>query len=270
MNAEDAATGRELIAGVGTPNGEYPRYLAIAPGKVELYLGKNNSLEAPAAVTPGKWHMLAATFDGAQFRLYVDEARVAEGTLRHPDNPATDTTGLLVGTAEPILEIAPAQPHVGEHFGGKIAGVELRREALSPEVLRQMAGHPPNFDLPVYEEGSKPWPVQTRGQAGYRAPQDPATMPHSKAPFSAPQAKPLPKGPAIESSGGESLDHSWVAIERRARHRCERRVGLPTGVQCKGLVCGDCAGNGADYPGGPRSLSRSLLRPQQSCDSGDA
>ena len=210
VNAEDAAAGRELIAGVGAPNGEYPRYLAIAPGKVELYLGKNNSLEGPAAITPGKWHMLAATFDGAQFRLYADEARVAEGTLRQPGNPATDTTGLLVGTAEPTLEIAPAQANVGEHFGGKIAGLELLREALSPDVVREMAGHPPNFDLPVYEEGSKPWPVQTRGQAGYRAPQDPATMPHSKAPFSAPQAKPLPKGPAIESSG-ENLwtIHGW-------------------------------------------------------------
>src|SRR3984885_3772733 len=39
VNAEDAVAGRELIAGVGAPNGEYPRYLAIAPGKVELYLG---------------------------------------------------------------------------------------------------------------------------------------------------------------------------------------------------------------------------------------
>ena len=120
VNAEDAAAGRELIAGVGAPNGEYPRYLAIAPGKVELYLGKNNSLEGPAAITPGKWHMLAATFDGTQFRLYADEARVAEGTLRQLSEHATDTTQLLVGTAEPTLEIAPAQANVREHFGGKV------------------------------------------------------------------------------------------------------------------------------------------------------
>src|SRR5271163_2693728 len=90
VNAEDAAAERELIAGVGAPNGEYPRYLAIEPGKVELYLGKNNSLEGPAAITPGKWHMLAATFDGTQFRLYADEARAAEGGLRQLDKPGTD------------------------------------------------------------------------------------------------------------------------------------------------------------------------------------
>ena len=54
VDAEDAAAGRELIAGVGAPNGEYPRYLAIAPGKVVLYLGKNNSLEGPASITPAR------------------------------------------------------------------------------------------------------------------------------------------------------------------------------------------------------------------------
>ncbi len=210
VNAEDTVSGPELIAGVGAPNAEYPRYLAIEPGKVELYLGKNNSLEGPASITPGKWHLLAATFDGVQFRLYADGARVAEGRLRQPGEPAIATTGLLIGTVEPTLEIAPAQANGWEHFGGKIAGLELLREALSPDSVQQMAEHPLNFELPIYEEGSKPWPVQTRGQAGYRAPQDPTTMPHSKAPFSAPEAKPLPKGPAIENSGeGLWTIHGW-------------------------------------------------------------
>jgi hypothetical protein len=76
--------------------------------------------------------MLAATFDGAQFRLYADEAQVAEGRLRQLDKP--DSSGLLVGSAEPTLEIAPAQANVREHFGGKIAGLELRREA--PQASR--------------------------------------------------------------------------------------------------------------------------------------
>ena len=213
VNADEAATGPELIAGVGTPNAEYPRYLAVTPGKVQLYLGKDNFLEGAAAIGSGKWHLLAATFDGAHFRLYVDEAQVAEGTLRQPGAPAAATTQLLAGTAEPAFEIAPAQVDGWKHFGGKVAGLELRREALSPGDLRQMAGHPIDFGSPVYEEGSKPWPVQTRGQAGYRAPQDPATLPHSKAPFSAPKAKPSPSGPAIESTG----DNQWTLHGWRLR-----------------------------------------------------
>ena len=213
VKAEDAATDRELIAGVGAPDGDYPRYLAITPDKVQLYLGKNNSLEGPATINPGKWHLLAATFDGLHFRLYADGAQVAEGILREPGESPAGATELLVGTAEPTFEIAPAQSKGWHHFGGRVSGLEVLREAFSSEAIREMAGHPPNFDLPVYEEGSKPWPVQTRGQAGYRAPQDPATMPHGNAPFSSPQAKPQSTGPAIESSG----DNLWTIHGWRMR-----------------------------------------------------
>jgi hypothetical protein len=205
VNAEDAVTGGELIAGVGAPDDEYPRYLAIAPGKVELYLGSNNHLEGSAAISPGQWHLLAATFDGSQFRLYADGAPVSSAGLRQPGQSASDAS-LLLGVAEPTLEIAPAQAKGWDHFGGKIAGLELLRDALAPEAIRLRFDHPMDFALPVYEEASKPWPVQTRGQAGYRAPQDPATMPHSKASFSAPQAKPVPDTPAIESGG----DNAWT------------------------------------------------------------
>jgi hypothetical protein len=209
VNAEDAATGHELIAGVGSPDDEYPRYLAVAPGRVELYLGQNNRLEGAAAIGPGRWHLLAATFDGSQFRLYADGSPVNGAALRQPDEPVSDKA-LLVGTAGPTLEIAPAQAKGWDHFGGKIAGLELLRETLAPDAIRQMADHPMNFALPVYEEGSKPWPVQTRGQAGYRAPQDPATMPSSKAPFSTPVAKPEPKGPALSASGEDVWAiHGW-------------------------------------------------------------
>lgn len=217
VNAEDAVTGPELIAGVGAPGDEYPRYLALGPGKVELYLGRNNRLEGSAAIGPGQWHLLAATFDGSRFRLYADGTPVNTATLREPGNEAADAAAapvLLLGTAEPTLEIAPAQIEGWNHFGGKIAGLELLRDALAPEAIRQMADHPMNFSLPVFEEGSKPWPVQTRGQAGYRAPQDPATMPRGKAPFSAPEAKPAPDTPAIEFSGNNSwtLAGGWRLI----------------------------------------------------------
>ena len=185
VNAEDAASGTELVAGVGAPDEEYPRYLAIAPGKVMLWVGKHNLLEGTAAIDPGKWHLLAATFDGQQFRLFADGAQVGSGQL-------------VVGTVSPTLQIAPAQAG-WQHFGGRIAGLKLLREAMTASAIRDLAGSPEDFSLVEYEDGSKSWPVQTRGQAGYRAPQDPATMPHSKAPFSAPVARPEAKGLALTS-----------------------------------------------------------------------
>jgi hypothetical protein len=80
--------------------------------------------------------------------------------------------------APPVLQSA-----TGQHFGGKIAGLTLLREALSDEQIKKISQKPGNFSLIEFEEGSKPWRVQTRGQAGYRAPQDPATMPRSRAPI---------------------------------------------------------------------------------------
>ena len=169
------------------PEDEYARYLAIAPGKLILWGGKGNSLEAPASLGPGKWHMIAATFDGERFRIYSDGAQVASGHL-------------VLGSVSGVLGMAPAAalPAAGwGHFGGRIAGFTLLREALASDALAQIYSKGSDTSVVEYEEGSKPWPVQTRGQAGYRAPQDAAQMPRSKAPFSAPVAKPLP--PAREA-----------------------------------------------------------------------
>ncbi|HWF91325.1 MAG TPA: glycoside hydrolase family 2 TIM barrel-domain containing protein, partial [Terriglobales bacterium] len=67
----------------------------------------------------------------------------------------------------------------------------------------------PDFSTVEFEDGSKPWPVQTRGQAGYRAPQDPSTMPRSKAPFSRPVAQPLPPSHEALLPNGEN---DWTIV----------------------------------------------------------
>ena len=162
-----------LIAGIGDPTEEFPRYLALDEGKLSLWMGEENTLSGAAAITPGKWHLLAATFDGGTFRLYSDGEQVANGTL-------------VLGSVSPVIEIAP--PVVpgtnGQHFGGKIASLVLLRQALGADAIKHLSQKPEDFSLVEFEDGSKSWPVQTKGQAGYRAPQDPSEMPRSKAPFS--------------------------------------------------------------------------------------
>jgi len=192
----------ELIAGYGDVTSEYARYIGLEPGKLVLWAGRENSLSAMAPVTPGKWQFVAATFDGQSvFRLYSDGAQVGQGVL-------------ALGRVAPVVQIAPPAPAAvpgipsfqGQHFGGKVAGFTIAREALTAEQIKKLAGSAPNFSLIVYEEGAKPWPVQTRGQAGNRAPQDPATNPKSRAPYSAAVAKPLPMGPEVVASG----DNRWT------------------------------------------------------------
>ncbi len=196
IRADEAPQGPTLVAGLGTTTEEYPRYLAVDAGKLLLWMGKDNSLEAAATLEPGKWHLVAATFDGAAFHLFSGGQQVGTGEL-------------TLGSVSPVLLIAPAaQPWPnGHHFGGKIASLTLLRRALDANEIAQLAAQPPNFELVEFEEGSKPWPVQTRGQAGYRAPQDPSTMPVSKAPFSKPVASKLP--PSRESLRA-SGDNEWT------------------------------------------------------------
>ncbi len=208
VNVDGPVAAPELVAGVGDVAAEYSRYLGLAPGKLMLWMGAENSLNAPLNVTPGKWQFVAATFDGQSvLRLYSDGTQVGQGVL-------------ALGRVAPVLQVAPPVPvanpmmpsFTGQHFGGKVAGFTVVRAALAAEQIKKLAGSPPQFGLLVYEEGAKPWPVQTRGQAGYRAPQDPATYPKSRAPYPAPVAKPVAAGLALRERGANlwELADGWM------------------------------------------------------------
>ena len=192
-----------LVAGLGEPEEEFSRYLALSADNLILWIGKDNSIFAPAALSPGKWHFVAATFDGEEFRLYSDGAQIASGQLES-------------GSVSPTLEMAP--PYLPSpnwrHFGGSIASLTVIRSALSSDEIKQLYEKPADFSLIEFEEGSKPWPVQTRGQAGYRAPQDPATMPHTKAAFSHAVAKPLQTHEILQANGDGhwTLAAGWTMI----------------------------------------------------------
>jgi len=180
VRLDEALTAPSLVAGLGDVDEEYPRYLALDGSHLTLWMGKDNALSAPATVLVGQWQFLGATFDGSRYRLYSGGTEVGGGEL-------------ALGTVASSLQIAPAllpQPN-WRHFGGKISQLTLLRRGLTAEEIREVSQRSVNFATVTFEEASKPWPVQTRGQAGYRAPQDPATMPHSKAAFSKPVAKPV-------------------------------------------------------------------------------
>ncbi len=191
-----------LVAGYGDVGAEYSRFLGFEPGKLMLWMGVDNSFSAPMTLTPGRWQFVAVTFDGASaFRLYGEGIQIGQGVL-------------TLGRVAPVVQIAPPVPtavpgmpsFLGQHFGGNVGGFTIVREALTAEQIKHLAGNPPNFAMNVFEEGAKPWPVQTRGQAGYRAPQDPATWPKSRAPYSSPVAKSIPTGPEIVADG----DNQWT------------------------------------------------------------
>jgi beta-galactosidase/beta-glucuronidase len=175
VNLDEAPKALTAVAGLGDPDAEYSRYLATDGNKLIFWAGKDNSLSVVAPLLPGKWQFVAVTFDGHEFHLFSEGSRAASGKLD-------------LGSVAGVLQIAPvAVPWPdGKHFGGKIAGLTLLRQALTDDELKTIWQTSENFQTLLFEEASKPWPFQTNQQAGYRSPQDPATMPRSKTSFSKP------------------------------------------------------------------------------------
>ena len=199
----EAVTAPTLIAGLGETTEEYPRYLSVSANELALWVGKENSLPGKFSMTPGKWHFLAASFDGTEFHLFADGEPVAQGPL-------------AMGSVGGVLQMAPGHSPLpqGAHLGGKIAGLILLRQGLSASEIQQRFHAPPDFSRLSFDTGSKGWPVQTRGQAGYRAPQNPAEMPKSRAAFSRPVAHPVPPGPALREVAKNrwSIESGWRLI----------------------------------------------------------
>ena len=208
VNGETAGA-TTLLAGLGSPNDLSPRFLGLRAGRPIFWSGAGHELVAPASLPDSGWHSLAiAIGTDTSAHLYVDGAEVAEGKLP-------------VGPSAATLEFAPSGMPSAEfhHFSGRLALVSLTSNGaasgLPSSASEELKRPPVDLDVLNFEEASKPWPVQTRGQAGLDAPQNPVTLPHSRAPFSKPIAKPVPEGADTLSSDRTTLtlEHSWRLAE---------------------------------------------------------
>ncbi len=204
INTPEAVATPEIVAGLGSLSAEYARFLRIEPGKVALAVGEGNEISGPADLTPGVWHLLAATFDGQRFALYADGRSIASGALTE-------------GSTNGLLMMAPVFTGPGrQHFGGRIAGFTLMRREVTGDEVAALYKSPPDFAAIEFEEGSKPWAIQTRGQAGYRAPQDAANMPQQRGSFSAPVAiarPPVGKSLTQSDANDWAFTDGWTMIE---------------------------------------------------------
>lgn len=193
---QEPSAGPTLIAGMGDPLEEYARYFVLKNNQIGFRSGADNSLMTTDTLTPKTWHMLAVTFDGSVTRFYSDGKEVGSGKL------AFGQVGATLEMAPPVFPWKD-----GAHFAGKIASFIWTPQTLDASQIRDLNSHPVNFSLIDFEQGSPHWAVQTRGSVGMSAPQDPATMPRSNAPFSKPVAQPLPPK---RDSLQQTADRQWT------------------------------------------------------------
>jgi hypothetical protein len=187
-----------IIAAVGDVSGQDWRALELRGGRLRLVV--NSAAAAPAAVDADmppleidRWYAIAATFDGAISRLYVDGREIAAAPLSR-------------GRVAPRLELAPAVASAATgapapHFGGALASFTLAATALSPAEVLALARARPDFSLVTFHAVGVGWPWQEHAWRGLQEPQDPWTLPHAKSAPSAPMAEPVPAAAALQSRG---------------------------------------------------------------------
>ena len=143
VRMEEQPTAITLVAGVGDPGEEYPRYLAYDGAKLSLWMGKDNTLSGAATLATGKWHLIAATFDGSDFHLYSDGAQIAAGKLElgsvspvltmvppvvPPPLPIPESLRSLLPSSAKNAGASELATSTWQHFGGKIAGANAVAE----------------------------------------------------------------------------------------------------------------------------------------------
>ncbi len=173
--------GTVVLAALGEPAGDTCRCLVLEDGELGLWAGQGGVLRTRVAVADDEWHAVAATYDGSTARLFVD-GRVSASAPR------------ATRPAAPILHLAPHS--LGgldaDHFGGKLAGLQVHAEALDARSIADLAASKPNFNLIVFHRVGVGWPWQARAWRGLLEPQDPWTLPRGRTPPSNPVAAPLP------------------------------------------------------------------------------
>jgi Exo-beta-D-glucosaminidase Ig-fold domain/Concanavalin A-like lectin/glucanases superfamily/Glycosyl hydrolases family 2/Glycosyl hydrolases family 2, sugar binding domain/Glycosyl hydrolases family 2, TIM barrel domain len=178
-------SGAVILTAVGDPvRGEW-RGIALEDGALAFIVGPSSTLRASASLEVGKWYAVAAVFDGAAARLYLDGRELAgqaAATARVPAN----------------IELAPATT-TRAHFGGSLARWTLLPAALSVGEVESLAHARPDFSLVTFNSIGVGWPWQEHAWRGLQEPQDPWTLPHAKSASSAPIAEPIAASNGLES-----------------------------------------------------------------------
>jgi beta-galactosidase/beta-glucuronidase len=109
-----------------------------------------------------------------------------------------------------VLGVGPVQQPwpKAAHFGGDVAGFAVVDHAESADDVKQLFRSTRPTTMTRYQLAGGHWPLQTHQMAGQLVPQPPATLPHSKAPYSVPHAREPGPHPALAQSG--TRGDTWV------------------------------------------------------------
>jgi Exo-beta-D-glucosaminidase Ig-fold domain/Glycosyl hydrolases family 2/Concanavalin A-like lectin/glucanases superfamily/Glycosyl hydrolases family 2, sugar binding domain/Glycosyl hydrolases family 2, TIM barrel domain len=215
FHSSEPLSGTMLLAGIGDPTASDARFIGIENNRLGLWLGTaqggDHLLTGSAALDQSGWHLAAAVSDGQHVTLYADGERCGTWPLTQGTVDAQIQIAPALRPARALRVLTDAQPMqplpAVTHFGGRIAALRIYREPLSADQIQTIYAARPDLAIPTYEEASPHWGVQTKGQAGMSEPQDPITLPRSKAPFQKPVAHALSAADLHSELAG---DNPWT------------------------------------------------------------
>ncbi len=207
VNLAHESAGPVIIAALGSVAGNNWRGLRIHQGTLQLVLGPPPTpiLSAASSDAPpleaGRWHFIAATFDGASARLYVDGAEAGVGAA----STQRVAPQLQLAPVEAATSAAPTQ-----HFGGELAQFSVAATALPPAAVRRLAASRPEFSLITFNAIGVGWPWQEHAWRGLQEPQDPWTLPGALSSPDPPIASVPVPGEGLHAEGSQRWTlHSW-------------------------------------------------------------
>lgn len=194
VKVDVAGAGVVTLAGIGDPPAGPCQCLVLRDGRLGLRLAGGN-VATDAALSAGAWRAVAASYDGATARVYLDGRLVGAA----PISTATVRPVIVLGPVEGAL---PAL----RHFGGSLARFEVSAQALSATSIARLAADRPDFSVVTFTRVGAGWPVQVHAWTGLQTPQDPWTLPRAKTAPDPPVARPLTTPVALRATG----DRAWT------------------------------------------------------------
>src|ERR1044072_5836798 len=158
-------SGSVVLLALGDARTESCRCLTLDGGHLSFHAG-GATVSSDAAVAPGRWTHVAASFDGSVLTRYADGRRVASRALQLP-------------AVAPRIAVAP-NTEGRPHFGGSLVEATLEDRALGASDVEALVRARPRFGLVQMWKVGVGWEGENRANTGLWRQQDPWTLATSK------------------------------------------------------------------------------------------